>query len=640
MPSNKMPNEMAVGSYLAQRLKELGCNQAFGVPGDYVLGICDLLIEGGVQWVGCSNELNAGYAADGYARVNGIGCACVTYGVGALSLMNACAGAHAENVPVVIICGSPKTSAYDPRSPIKLHHTIPGDLHAEQRAFAGFTAAAPLIDNLETAAEMIDEALTTCIRLSKPVYLEIPLHDVAMAACPGAGERLARSPTSSWPLVQPHDDEAGAAAVRAAVEMVAHASRPAILVGAEVCRVDAQPAVRRLAGMLRVPVATTRHGKSAVEEGGTICAGVYQGKLSRTVVKEYIEGADVLLKIGSLHTDFDYLSAQCGEGQATVSTNLCGVSLTHASQPETEATWFKPVAIVPFVNALCDALRERHGDAAREDEARDKPTKHTEPKDKAEGCSAWGGARAAAVAALEHQLAFDAEKPSSPSEALTANGFLHAVGRWLHNQPLPVTLLADTGDALIAAGDMPLRPVDMFLSQAFYASIGYTVPAAVGVALAHRNALEHKPPKHHVVPGDDEQGPRRVVTLVGDGAFQMTAQAVATSIANKLPITYVILNNRGDSIERAIHEGPSYNNYNDIPEWRYSSLLHAFGQPPGEGFSAAAQTVGELDAALTRADESRFRHATNLIEVRVAREDLSDALVQFGQFLKAKAGLK
>jgi len=92
--------------------------------------------------------------------------------------------------------------------------------------------------------------------------------------------------------------------------------------------------------------------------------------------------------------------------------------------------------------------------------------------------------------------------------------------------------------------------------------------------------------------------------------------------------------------ERAIHEGPSYNNYNDIPEWRYSSLLHAFGQPPGEGFSAAAQTVGELDAALTRADESRFRHATNLIEVRVAREDLSDALVQFGQFLKAKAGLK
>ena len=209
-----------------------------------VLGICDLLIEGGVQWVGCSNELNAGYAADGYARVNGIGCACVTYGVGALSLMNACAGAHAENVPVVIICGSPKTSAYDPRSPIKLHHTIPGDLHAEQRAFAGFTAAAPLIDNLETAAEMIDEALTTCTRLSKPVYLEIPLHDVAMAACPGAGERLARSPTSSWPLVQPHDDEAGAAAVRAAVEMVAHASRPAILVGAEVCRVDAQPAVR------------------------------------------------------------------------------------------------------------------------------------------------------------------------------------------------------------------------------------------------------------------------------------------------------------------------------------------------------------------------------------------------------------
>lgn len=249
----------------------------------------------------------------------------------------------------------------------------------------------------------------------------------------------------------------------------------------------------------------------------------------------------------------------------------------------------------------------------------------------------WSSARAAAMASLEHLRAFDAAQQPTAEDKLTANGFLHAVGRWLHNQPLPVTVLADTGDALVAAADMPLRPIDAFISQAFYSSIGYTVPAAVGAAIAHRNAFANNPPRHHTLPGDDER--RRFVALVGDGAFQMTAQEVATSIRHKLPVTYVVLNNDGDSIERAVHEGPPKNNYNDIPMWRYSELLHAFGQAEGEGFAAAADTAGDLAAALESCNDTKYRLSTNLIEVRVGRQDRSNALVQFGNFLKSVAGL-
>lgn len=188
---------MKVGEFLAKRLKQLGCDQTFGVPGDCertparglasraprpfqdtsaltlararaplppshppradVLGLCDQLIEAGVEWVGCSNELNAGYAADGYARVSGIGCATVTYGVGGLSLINACAGAFAESVPLVVICGGPNLEAYNAESVVKTHHSIPGDMCAQLKAYQGVTAAAPLINDPGSAAKVIDK---------------------------------------------------------------------------------------------------------------------------------------------------------------------------------------------------------------------------------------------------------------------------------------------------------------------------------------------------------------------------------------------------------------------------------------------------------------------------------------------------
>ena len=103
-------NDMTVGRYLIARLNDAGLEHMFGVPGDYVLDFMDQVVSSNIKLIGNCNELNAGYAADAYARLNGIGTACVTYGVGGLSAINAASGAYAEQVPVVFISGAPNSA--------------------------------------------------------------------------------------------------------------------------------------------------------------------------------------------------------------------------------------------------------------------------------------------------------------------------------------------------------------------------------------------------------------------------------------------------------------------------------------------------------------------------------------------------
>ena len=102
-----MAKDCTVSRYILQRLKQAGVDHLFGVPGDYVLDFLDEVLASPVRWVGTCNELNAGYAADGYARLKGLGGAVVTYGVGGLSILNAVAGAFAEQVPLIVVSGAP-----------------------------------------------------------------------------------------------------------------------------------------------------------------------------------------------------------------------------------------------------------------------------------------------------------------------------------------------------------------------------------------------------------------------------------------------------------------------------------------------------------------------------------------------------
>ena len=145
---------ITVGQYLFQRLESLGVQHIFGVPGDYVLDLMDVLTATPIELVCNCNELNAGYAADAYARLRGIGAVCVTYGVGGFSLLNAVVGAYAERVPLVVISGAPN-SAMRQDNNLLLHHTT-GDYNLQFSIMEKVTVAAEILSDASQAANQID----------------------------------------------------------------------------------------------------------------------------------------------------------------------------------------------------------------------------------------------------------------------------------------------------------------------------------------------------------------------------------------------------------------------------------------------------------------------------------------------------
>ncbi|KVI03330.1 Thiamine pyrophosphate enzyme, C-terminal TPP-binding [Cynara cardunculus var. scolymus] len=166
-------SEATLGRHLARRLVQIGISDVFSVPGDFNLTLLDHLIaEPGLNLVGCCNELNAGYAADGYARSRGVGACVVTFTVGGLSVINAIAGAYSENLPLICIVGGPNSNDYGTNR--ILHHTIGlPDFSQELRCFQTVTCYQAVVNNLEDAHELIDTAISTALKESKPVYISI-----------------------------------------------------------------------------------------------------------------------------------------------------------------------------------------------------------------------------------------------------------------------------------------------------------------------------------------------------------------------------------------------------------------------------------------------------------------------------------
>ncbi len=176
---------ITVAGYLCRRLAELGVISVFGVPGDYNLGLLDAITaRRDMAWVGTANEQGAGYAADGYARLQGLAALVTTFGVGELSAVNTIAGAFAESVPVVHIVGTPPLSAQQDKK--LLHHNLPGsDFGHFMRMAAEITEHRADL-RVATAPAQIDEALRTALRTSRPAYLALPA-DVARAVVPPPG---------------------------------------------------------------------------------------------------------------------------------------------------------------------------------------------------------------------------------------------------------------------------------------------------------------------------------------------------------------------------------------------------------------------------------------------------------------------
>ncbi|MBM4058418.1 MAG: alpha-keto acid decarboxylase family protein, partial [Planctomycetes bacterium] len=168
---------MSIGQYLIRRLGDYGLRHVFGLPGDYVLTFYSMLEHSPLELVNCTREDCAGFAADAYARVHGMGAVCVTYGVGGLSVANSIAGAYAEKSPVVMISGAPGLAERggDPL----LHHRV-REWRTQLEVFDKLCAASLEIVDPSNAFRDIDRLLDTAHRLKRPVYLELPRDMVAV----------------------------------------------------------------------------------------------------------------------------------------------------------------------------------------------------------------------------------------------------------------------------------------------------------------------------------------------------------------------------------------------------------------------------------------------------------------------------
>ncbi len=282
-----------IGGYLIQRLQDYGVRDVFGIPGDFVLQFYGMLEESPIRVIGTTREDNAGYAADGYARINGLGAVCVTYCVGGLSLCNSIAGAYAEKSPVVVISGSP--GMQERESDPLLHHRV-RDFDTQKQVFDKITVASAVLDDPLTAFREIDRCLAAAVRFKRPVYLELPRDRVhAKALSP-------HKPAISEPK---SDKDALREALQEAGEMISGCERPVIIAGIEMHRFGLRNEVISFAEKNSIPMCATLLGKSVVSEKHPLYLGVYEGAMGRDTVRQFVEESDCVVLLGTFMTDIN-----------------------------------------------------------------------------------------------------------------------------------------------------------------------------------------------------------------------------------------------------------------------------------------------------------------------------------------------
>ena len=424
-----MAEEYTVSRYILKRLEQAGVGHLFGVPGDYVLDFLDEVMASPIRWVGTCNELNAGYAADGYARLKGLGGAVVTFGVGGLSILNAVAGAYAEQVPLIVVSGAPPARRREAGA--RVHHLV-DTYQLQLDVYRKITAAATILTDPETAPAEIDRVLAACLARKLPGYIELPA-DMAGKPCRAPGPDGRRFPAVSDPARL-------AECVAAVAGRFDRAQHPLALVGVELMRHGLAREALQLVETVEIPFASMLSSKSLLPEFHPQFVGIYQGGWSQEAVRRQVEESDCLLSLGVWMTDLDtgLFSARFDE-QRTVFAGDGRVRLG--------GKVFEDVQLGDFVRALVSALRPRSYLESH-------PAQPRKPR-----------------------IPFSAR----PACGLTAPRLYECLDGFLDDQ---MVLLAEPGDAFCAAPDFLIEEAENFIVQTYYASIGYCTPAALGAGLA------------------------------------------------------------------------------------------------------------------------------------------------------------
>lgn len=544
--------QITIGDFLLMRLEQLGIAHALGVPGDFNLQFLDQIKHAEhIDYVGCTNELNAAYAADGYARLNGAAALLTTYGVGDMSAICGVAGAATEHVPVVCISGAPPLHIM--RAQRSLHHTLgDGGYDNMMNCFSQFCTATTRLTP-DNAVVEIDRVLLACYREKEPVYIQLP-SDISHVTIDIDPERL------PFTLDQHSSQQQLEDATQALRQLWEQARKPAILVDMDADRQGYADQLLALAETTATPYATLSTGKAILPEVHPQSLGVYQGAVSSDACRDGIENADFLLTTSPRFMEIN-------SGHFTVQLPDNGIVALSSDAVAVDGVTYYSVKPQDLLQRLLDSVGYDGRDTGSQAERH--PVAQPAPQDGATLTQARLWPRLAAFLAPDD------------------------------------VVIAEIGTAAIGLGGHPFPAGVTHIASQFWGAIGYALPATLGSCLA---APE-----------------RRQLLFIGDGSFQVTAQALSTILATGSKPIIFLVNNGGYTIERYIH-GMS-DAYNDVQNWQYRQLPDVFdAEGPHVSFDVHDET--QLEQALQAADQS---DRLVFIELHLAPGDAPDAMAGFGQ---------
>ena len=423
-----MKKSPSIGEYLIEQLHGHGVRHVFGIPGDYVLGFYDLLSKSKLRIVNTCDEQGAGFAADAYARVRGLGVVCVTYCVGGLKVANTTAEAFAEKSPVVVISGAPGMKERE-KNPL-LHHKV-REFDTQKKVFDQLTIASTVLNDPQTAFHEIDRVLHAALRYKRPVYIEMPRDQVSVPGIPH--HRSANLHERSNPATL-------RAAVTEAAQMIETARKPVILADVEIHRFGLQDKVLQLVEKTGIPVAATVLGKSVIGEQHPLYLGIYEGAMGREAVRQYVESSDCVIMLGAFMTDINLgiYTARLDPGRSIYSTSE-KLSVGYHT--------YEDVRFKDFIRGLLGAKLRRHPPGR-----------------------------------IPRPLAIQSFQVRNSDTRLTVKRLFERLNGFLSKNTVVV---ADVGDALFGATDLFIRERTEFLAPAYYTSMGFAVPACVGAQIAN-----------------------------------------------------------------------------------------------------------------------------------------------------------
>lgn len=422
----------SVADFLMERMEHAGIKHVFGVPGDYVLNFYKKVSDSeNIDMVNCTDEAHAGFAANSYARVKGIGAVCVTYNVGALKLANSVACAYAERCPVVVISGSPGIKERE--EGMLLHHMV-RSFECQKEVFENLTCASVVLDDPTTAGLKIDRAFEALHHHKQPIYIELP-RDIADKPIVYDVYR------QGTPVTPVSDEQNLEESLKEVKEWIESSKNPVILAGVELSRYDLGLELIKWAEKANIPIATTLLSKSVVNERHPLFLGIYAGATSQNGVQKVVEESDCLLMFGVLLTDMT-LTFMPSRFKKRNCVN-CSVEGLDVKNHNYDNVQFQDFLRLLFKSEIVKKDCE-----------------------------------------IKSQVNRDKKSFVATKEKITSARFFQKIDSIITEE---MSVIADVGDCLFGAADLVMHNKSSFIASAYYTSMGNAIPGALGMLLAQPN---------------------------------------------------------------------------------------------------------------------------------------------------------